>query len=475
MKKESVKDLKIIIKEDMLVNAETGEIVAYTKPKFQQLSYEDYVNAKVKYLVAQEATALNNSKLNNLLATEPVIGEIKFDGHRGITQLGLDANRLFSRRIAKETSWFAENTDQLPQLRDLIIPKELIGTILDGEILVDVPNCTCRTVQSVTGALPETAISWQLENKFAYLQAFDILFYKGYRITAMPLWKRKLFLANVVEEINSPFVRLGTMYATDDTLINLCKDYVNSKVKFLPFKELTTEFLEEHIEYVDDLKSVYKEVLSQGMEGLMIKPLNGIYEHKRGNNYIKMKPNLTFDVVIMGYDDPEHYFEGKTLDEGGTWNYWEDAEDDSVIVEHPYTGEQADDEGLIPVTKFYANDWIGAVKFGVYKFFTWDSLHEQFGDNGIEIMLDNGELIDTNAEGGRILVEVGQTSGMSDEVRDKISKNTLKMLGDVIEVKAQCIINPETGSLQHPRFSQFRPDKNSEACTFEDHLKAGEL
>ena len=468
-------DLKIEIKEDMLVDFETGEVIAHIKPKFQGLDYDDYVQANVKYLVAQEATAFNKKKLDELFSTKSVIGEIKFDGHRSITQLREDANRMFSRRVAKETNWFAENTDQIPQIRDLVIPKELVGTILDGEVLVDVPNCTCRTVQSVTGALPETAIKWQLENKFAYLQAFDILFYKGYRLTAMPLWKRKLFLANVVEKINSPFIRLGTIYATDDSLIKLCKEYIKSGAKFIPFKGLSTNFLESHIEYVEDLGEVYKDVLSQGMEGLMVKPLDGIYEHKRGNNFIKMKPNLTFDVVITGYDEPEHYFEGKTLNEGGTWNYWEDAEDDSIIVEHPYTREQADEEGLIPVTKFYAKEWIGAVKFGVYKYFSWEYLYEEFGDIGVETMLDNGELINTDTDGGRMLVEVGQTSGMSDDVREKITKSKLEMLGQVIEVKAQCIINPETGSLQHPRFSQFRPDKNSESCTFEDHLKAGEL
>lgn len=475
MKMESVKVLKIRIKEDMLVNEETGEIIAYTTPKFQGLDYEDYVQADLKYLVAQEATALNNKKLNDLLATKRVIGEIKFDGHRGITQLRKDGNRMFSRRVAKETDWFAENTDQVPQIRDLIIPEDLIGTIIDGEILVDVPNCTCRTVQSVTGALPETAINWQLENKFAYLQAFDILFYKGYRLTAMPLWKRKIFLANVVERINSPFVRLGTMYVTDKTFINLCEEYVTSGAKFKPFKGLSLDFLKSHIQYVDDLKAVYKDVLSQGMEGLMLKPLDGIYEHKRGNNYIKMKPNLTFDVVIMGYDEPEHYFDGKTLADGGTWNYWEDAEDDSIIIEHPYSGEEADEEGLIAVTKFYAKEWIGAVKFGVYKYFSWEYLYEQFGDIGVETMMDNGELVNTDADGGRMLVEVGQTSGMTEEIRERITKNQLDMIGEVIEVKAQCIINPETGSLQHPRFSQFRPDKASESCTFEDHLKAGEL
>lgn len=457
----------------MLVAVDTGEVIAYTSPKFQDLTYEDYVEQGLKYLAVQEATALDNVKLQQFIREKDLLAEIKFDGHRGMTQLRPEGNRIFSRRIAKETDWYAENTDQLPQIRDLKIPEDLIGTVIDAEVLIDSPECTCRMVQSITGALPSKAISWQLDNKFAHLQVFDILFYKGYRLTAMPLWKRKIFLANVVERINSPFIRLGTMYTTDDTFIELCEEYVSTGVKFNPFKDVKLDYLKEHVVHVEDFQELYKSVLEQGKEGLMLKTLNGTYEHKRAKNYIKMKPNLTFDVVIMGYIEPEHYFNGKTLDEGGTWDYWEDAEDESLIYTNSFTADEADEKGLLAVTKFYANDWIGAVKFGVYKYFTWEELTKTFGAVGVDTMLINGKLVDESLEGARLLVEVGQTSGMSDATRAIISENKNSYIGTVIEVEAQCIINPQTGSLQHPRFKQFRPDKNAEACKFEDHLIAG--
>ena len=470
--------MKIEIKNNCLVDISTGEVIADYTEKFNDLTYEDYVKQHVLYFEPQDAKALDSVKLKNLIAKGDEIAEIKFDGHRGLMHLNIDANRLFSRNVSKETGWLGENTDQLPQLRDLKIPEELAGTILDGEILIDLPNCDCRMVQSVTGALPEKAIEWQLNNKFAHLQAFDIIKYKNYRVTALPLWKRKLLLADVVERINSPFIKLGTIYVTNNRLYENCSRYIgerNMGKGFNGFKGLTLENLYKYTHKIDSFEELYANVLAQGKEGLMLKSIYAPYEHKRTSNFIKMKPNLTFDVVIMGYEEPEHYFEGKTLREGGVWEYWEDAEDETLISEHPYTEGEASSVGLIAVTKFYAKDWIGAVKFGVYKFFTWDYLHEHFGDNGVETMLDNEELIPTKENGAKMLVEVGQTSGMTEEIRKKISENKNEMLGKVIEVKAQRIIDPETGSLQHPRFSKFREDKDEDMCTFEAHLSSGGL
>ena len=93
----------------------------------------------------------------------------------------------------------------------------------------------------------------------------------------------------------------------------------------------------------------------------------------------------------------------------------------------------------MPVTKFYAKDWIGAVVFGVWK---------------------DGKL-----------VEVGRTSGMDEETRQLLSENREEYIGKVIEVEAQGLIDKNKGSLQHPRFICFRPDKSSEMCTFEAHIR----
>ena len=71
--------------------------------------------------------------------------EEKFDGTRALvyflsqpteadTEVGFC--RVFSRRVSKKTGFYAENTDSLPQIREIDRP-ELSGTILDGEMFID--------------------------------------------------------------------------------------------------------------------------------------------------------------------------------------------------------------------------------------------------------------------------------------------------------------------------------------------------
>lgn len=467
-------DMNYKLKNESIVDTSTGEIIANSNPKFLGWDCKDYEQANIKYLVAQEATTLNDNMLKSILDDpKDYLIEEKYDGHRGLSQFTKEAIRIFSRNVSKKTNWFSENTDQLPHIRDFKFPKELEGTVLDSEVLVDVPNCDCRIVQSVTGSLPDKAIKWQEENGFAYLSVFDILYYKGYLVANLPLWKRKLILANVIKKLDSKIFRFAPIGLTDkDVLIDKCHTYLIKDNHFKPFKDLKLEPLVNQLYVVDNLVDYYKKTIGEGKEGLMLKPANGTYLYTRGLNYLKMKPELTFDVVIIGYDDPEYYYKGKTLDEGGTWDYWEDAEDDGCFIEETLNVEEAQQQGLFAITKFKAKGWIGAIKFGVYKYFTWEELSRQFGDIGIETMLDNGELKPCK-DGGVMLVEVGKTSGMSDEVRQELSKNWFEYLYKVIEVKAQRIIDPKTGSLQHPRFSMFRPDKNDEMCTFKAHLIAG--
>lgn len=467
------------VKNNNIINVDTGEIMADASPKYTGWTHEDYEQSNIKYLVAQEATTLSEKMLNEVLNNSSnFLMEEKYDGHRGLSQFTKGAIRIFSRNISKKTNWFSENTDQLPHIRDFKFPKELEGTVLDSEVLVDVPNCDCRVVQSVTGSLPEKAIKWQEDNEFAYLSVFDILYYKGYLVANLPLWKRKLILANVIEKLDSDIFRFAPIGLTNKSeLVKTCSMYLKEGNHFKPFKDLKLEPLLNQLYIVNDLVAHYKKTIGEGKEGLMLKPINGVYLYTRGFNYLKMKPELTFDVVIMGYDDPEHFYEGKTLNEGGTWDYWEDTNNDVCFITKELTLEQAEEQGLLAVTKFKAKNWIGAVRFGVWVEKHLQYFMDTYGTEYKKAMdkLKKKGLLRDGGKHHRLLVEVGKTSGMNEDIRKKISENLNENLGKVIEVKAQRIIDPSTGSLQHPRFSMFRPDKNSESCTFEEHLLAGGL
>lgn len=417
--REELKLYKII--ETDIVNTKTGLVLGSTTPKFADWGEEDYETAVVsKVLIPIEPMTATELEVNDY---SDKIAEEKFDGHRCVLNFTPQGARAFSRRISKKTGYYNENTDQLPHIRDIITEVNIEGTILDGEIVLPIEGCNCRKVQSVLGAKPAKAIDFQINNGFAVLNAFDIIYYKGSPVHSLPLHKRKEILIKAVKEIHSPFIKLAPMYCTEQALKS-----ISSVSTMLP----------KYLNLVDSYSELYSSFTRRGKEGIMLKGINNIYEFKRTKYFIKMKPHLTFDVVILGYEPPDKIYEGKTLREKGYWSYWEDTDTKEVIF-RDITLKEADIKGLVPVTKYYANNWIGAIKFGVWK---------------------DGELI-----------EVGHTSGFDEKVRKEVSENADKHIGDVIEVEAQCIINKETGSLQHPRFICFRHDKSSEMCTFEAHIR----
>lgn len=452
-----------------ILDTETGEILGSTKPKFSGWKYTDYVkefetNKQLRFLEPMTAQELDHDALEAYIANNTTVAEEKFDGHRGLIFFTEKGNRMFSRRVSKETGWLSENTDQMPHIRDIKVSPEFYGTVIDGEVLLPVKNCSCREVQSVTGALPETAIKNQLEKGFAFMRAFDILYYKGVNVQAMPYWKRKIYLWKLICETKSPFIEMCSIYCSQETL-ELLRELWGDEGK---------NGLLEVLNPVEDYDSLFRSFLKQGKEGLIIKDIYARYEQKRTKSFVKMKAHQTYDVVIMGYEEPTSVVdlkEKKTKEED--WLYWESFEKD-IFTDGKPTGW--DEDEIYPVTKFYAMGWIGAIKFGVWKDY---DLHEliSLGYSGEYFdELERKGIIKCKGKVGqstdyKMLVEVGQTSGLDEATRKLISENKQDFLGRVIEVEAQRIINKTTGSLQHPRFIGFRDDKDSEQCTFNDHIR----
>ena len=62
------------------------------------------------------------------------------------------------------------------------------------------------------------------------------------------------------------------------------------------------------------------------------------------------------------------------------------------------------------------------------------------------------------------LVEFGQCSGFDDALREEISNNRQAYLGRVMQIEVQQRL--ESGKFRHPRFIQFRDDKNPEQCVY---------
>lgn len=400
-----------ILHNGKIIDEETGEIIVKDpSPKFQNWKYEDYYNefidsGEIRFLEPMTAKEL---KAGEEIPLKGFIAEEKFDGHRATMHVTSKGNRFFSRRISKKTGWYAENSDCLPHLRDFNA-KGFKGTVLDGELTMD----TFSDVQGVTGALPETALQNQATKGFAVYNVFDILYYKGVNVQAMPLWKRKLYLAKVTNALNCPYIKRVRTFAGADTSADY-KDIVD--------------------EGVSDFKALLERVWERGGEGLIVKDLSGRYEQKRSKYFLKLKDCIYRDVVVMGYEEPTRAFDGKTdLDD---WMYWYHPESD-CRMEHKGDPSEGINE-CYPITKPFFKEWIGAVTCGVYK---------------------NGELI-----------EVVSLKGFTDEELENIKNNKEKLIGEVLEVKAHMISDRELGTLRHPRFSRWRPDKGAEQCDWESHV-----
>ncbi len=264
------------------------------------------------------------------------IAETKLDGSRYLWHIENDRNYLTSRRISVKTGKYVEKSDCMPHLRDLKLVYNNSGIILDGEIMA--PNSwekISSSVTSIVGSLPERAI--ELQEEFGYLEyhIFDILYENNIDCREYPLHLRK----NILEEFYKENYLSG-----------------NPNIRLI-----------YHVK--SDKKLFYEQIVDDGGEGIVLKNLNSIY----GKDWIKVKKEETWDVVIIGYKDAKEYTE-------------------------KVSGEKS-------ISKFYNNRWIGAIEFGQYK--------------------------DGN------LKSYGYCSGMTEDIRAELSNNKDKYIGQTIEIKAQ--------------------------------------
>lgn len=434
--------------------------------EFTGLKLGDYLrqfeeDMSVRYIEPMSAHEID---IENYEVSTDEFAELKYDGHRGLSFIG-EKIRVFSRRISKKSGWFSENSDQVPHIRDMDV-KGLAGTVLDGEF--DYGN-TSMGVQSVMGSLPERAVKFQEENGYIPFKAFDILYYKGINIQRMPLWKRKVYLAKAIMELNSIHVQFAAMYMTNST----AKLFGDRVYGYSPDYSLEN-FITNHVEIVKDYGELYSEVIGEEQEGIMMKSMDGIYEQKRSKSYLKVKGQSTWDCVVMGFNEPTKEYTGK---EESKWNYWE-ADGELIELEGKDKAlEWSETQGvsIIPVTKPYFNGWCGGIKFGVWRTVEKGELKSEFGAKGFETMTYNGEIIFDREEGGktyyRVLVQVGDCKGLTEKIMRDIKMRGNELVGTVIEVKANGIIDEEIGSLRHPRFKKFRNDKETETCTWENHIR----
>ena len=186
----------------------------------------------------------------------PVQCEPKFDGLRTIAIKHNGQVTLFSRN--------GTEFETLERLKTYLQSREDIQEIvLDGEGLVDGNwNDSASVLMSF--------VNFKDDTKLVY-NVFDIMSYDEWtnKKSTRTLKERR-------EQLESSF--------TDKTCI----------VKIAPYKTCSS---------TQELISYYLTCLNDGFEGIMIKDLNGLYEFKRTDAWKKLKPEATYEgVIVATYD-----------------------------------------------------------------------------------------------------------------------------------------------------------------------------
>lgn len=206
----------------------------------------------------------------------------KKDGDRRVGQFTNGVVRLTGCRQSVQDGLFVEKTENVPHISNypvkglpLVIKpnviKKLDGTVVDGEMVVPVNFSTgaggkSKWVTSIMGSLPAEAHRKQAERGFLQYALFDLLYYRGKDLRALPLAKRRLMLSQVIQEWGNPFVK------------QVPYTYTNKRA-----------FLED--------------IWDEGGEGIILKHVDHRYgQHLR---WIKVKYEACADVVIMGYKPPK--------------------------------------------------------------------------------------------------------------------------------------------------------------------------
>ena len=408
--------------------------------------------------------------------------EEKFDGTRALvyflsqtdynTKEDIGFCRVFSRRVSRKTGFYVENTDSLPQIRELNIP-ELAGTILDGEMLVD--GKEFKDVSSIMNCTWDKAIDRQIENGFISFHAFDILFYKGIDLRKMPLHRRKVYLEDVVSTVASEYVKLVTSndcgkkipcspyeetHGTLQSVYNALRE--QGKLEAYPlFSREFGDSLKERIELRElSPRAFYEYIVASGGEGLVLKPKSGKYRHARGWEYSKIKKFLTRELIVLGFSEPTREYTGKDIRK---WAYWVDKNNKRVI------GNFYGDSNYTPVTKFYYFNLVGNLLLGVL---ISKNEYENLAKNKRgEVFVPSDFNLDIRLDEDYYIMTVCECSGYDDETREFFTKKKDSLVGTVVEVKANEIFK-DSGRLRHPRYMRQRFDKDAERCTWTEHIGA---
>jgi bifunctional non-homologous end joining protein LigD len=249
----------------------TGSLAKTTVVAPKSRSKKPSVNSAssaVKALAGAEQTPMP-TVIHSMLAT-PIakafddpewLFEIKWDGYRAVAFIEDGRVRLVSRSQNDLTAQFPE-LGSLPQL------VKAQRAILDGEIVAldEEGRPSFSLMQQRTGFRPGKHRLPGRESVPIVYYAFDLLYLDGFDLRRVALQQRKQLLQERI--VPGALVQFSDHYA------------------------------EKGLDLFEAAKQ-------RGLEGIVAKKRNGIYEEKRSHDWLKIKITQRQECVIGGYTDPE--------------------------------------------------------------------------------------------------------------------------------------------------------------------------
>ena len=186
--------------------------------------------------------------------------EIKWDGYRAVAFIAKGKVRLVSRNQN-------ELTAQYPELHSLAEHVRAETAILDGEIaaLDEHGRASFSLMQQRTGIREAGRRTASRRDIPVLYYVFDLLYLDGYDLRRVSLEQRKKVLAEITNATGP--LRYSDHFAQGKALFDVAKQ--------------------------------------KGLEGILAKRRDSVYEERRTQAWLKIKITQTLDCVIGGYTDPE--------------------------------------------------------------------------------------------------------------------------------------------------------------------------
>ncbi len=187
--------------------------------------------------------------------------EIKWDGYRAVAFIENGKARLVSRNQNELTSRY-------PELKDLAKSVKAKTAILDGEVVAldEQGRASFSLMQQRTGFRPGGRRAATNAGVPVLYYAFDLIYLDGYDWRKLPLEERKKKLASIL---------------------------------------ITGDALRYSDHYEKQGKALFEMARQKGLEGILAKKRDSIYQERRSSEWLKIKIRHRLEAVIGGYTEPE--------------------------------------------------------------------------------------------------------------------------------------------------------------------------